>query len=109
MSDPYAGVFFSKDRIEPVIESTSDPRYVELPLPKGGFGAPLRVRTLSQGEWMSGCPEEGQSYGTTRSLTVQANKVICSNYTIFSRRMCHAPRGVATHFLVPPMTSFFST
>ncbi|KAF8313070.1 hypothetical protein DL93DRAFT_1188221 [Clavulina sp. PMI_390] len=51
--DPYAGIFFSKDRREEVIEVEETPDYVPLP---GDIKAPL----MTQGEWMKGCPEGGE-------------------------------------------------
>lgn len=67
-SDPYAGVFFSKDRSEKIIESKAKPVFVNVPKPLGvaAEGAVTRraekvsVRILGSGEWMSGCPEAGE-------------------------------------------------
>ncbi|KAL1412563.1 hypothetical protein Q8F55_000310 [Vanrija albida] len=59
--DPYAGIFFSKDRTERLIETVEKPVFVEVPVASGSGGGPSyrkeRVRILSRGEWMSGCPE----------------------------------------------------
>jgi hypothetical protein len=67
-SDPYAGVFFSKDRSEKIIESKAKPVFVNVlkPLGVAGEGAVTRraekvsVKILGSGEWMSGCPEAGK-------------------------------------------------
>ncbi|TFK75935.1 hypothetical protein BDN72DRAFT_786105 [Pluteus cervinus] len=53
-ADPYAGIFFSKDRREEVIEVEEDPELVQLP------GALQKVKLMSQGDWMKGCPEGGE-------------------------------------------------
>ncbi|KAH7105452.1 hypothetical protein BKA62DRAFT_689728 [Auriculariales sp. MPI-PUGE-AT-0066] len=54
-ADPYAGIFFSKDRKEEVIEVVEDdPERVYVPL----VNATRPVMT--QGEWMKGCPEGGE-------------------------------------------------
>ncbi|GMK56582.1 hypothetical protein CspeluHIS016_0304220 [Cutaneotrichosporon spelunceum] len=64
--DPYAGVFFSKDRIERLVEPVLEEMYATVNLPPGGSDArgkparELNVRILSRGEWMSGCPEGGE-------------------------------------------------
>lgn len=64
--DPYAGVFFSKDRTERLVEPVLEEIYATVKLPHGRTGAvedpatELNVRILSCGEWMSGCPEGGE-------------------------------------------------
>lgn len=55
-SDPYGGIFFSKDRVETIIEAdekevTHKPRV---------DGMEYQVSILGRGAWMSGCPEEGE-------------------------------------------------
>lgn len=50
--DPYAGIFFSKDRREEVIEVEETPEVVHLD--------GLEVSLMTQGEWMKGCPEGGE-------------------------------------------------
>ncbi|TFY83061.1 hypothetical protein EWM64_g951 [Hericium alpestre] len=52
--DPYAGVFFSKDRREEVIEVEEEPQVVYMPK------ADEKVRLMTQSEWMKGCPEGGE-------------------------------------------------
>ncbi|KAG6814198.1 hypothetical protein H0H92_000875 [Tricholoma furcatifolium] len=52
--DPYAGIFFSKDRKEEVIEVEEQPEVANIP----GFSQPIKLMT--QGEWMKGCPEGGE-------------------------------------------------
>ncbi|KAG6900953.1 hypothetical protein C0993_004390 [Termitomyces sp. T159_Od127] len=53
--DPYAGIFFSKDRKEEVIEVEEQPEAVHVP----GFTG-QQVKLMTQGEWMKGCPEGGE-------------------------------------------------
>ncbi|KAI1795079.1 ubiquitin conjugating enzyme family protein [Ganoderma leucocontextum] len=52
--DPYAGIFFSKDRREEVIEVEEEPEMVLLP------GINEKVPLMTQGQWMKGCPEGGE-------------------------------------------------
>ncbi|KAG8780663.1 hypothetical protein FRC12_022727 [Ceratobasidium sp. 428] len=52
--DPYAGIFFSKDRKEEVIEVEEEPELVYIP------GKPEPVPLMTQSEWMKGCPEGGE-------------------------------------------------
>nr|XP_018260191.1 uncharacterized protein I303_07108 [Kwoniella dejecticola CBS 10117]OBR82349.1 hypothetical protein I303_07108 [Kwoniella dejecticola CBS 10117] len=54
LSDPYAGIFFSKERVEAVVEPIEEPKYVRSFMVKGERE---NVRVLGRGEWMSGCPE----------------------------------------------------
>ncbi|OCF77874.1 ubiquitin-conjugating enzyme family protein [Kwoniella mangroviensis CBS 8886] len=54
LSDPYAGVFFSKDRIEKVIEPVEEAKHMKI---SASAGSPYDVEILGRGEWMSGCPE----------------------------------------------------
>ncbi|KAK7061704.1 Baculoviral IAP repeat-containing protein 6 [Favolaschia claudopus] len=49
-ADPYARVFFSKDHREEIIEVEEEPELVSLP------EHIQRVKLMSQGEWMKGCP-----------------------------------------------------
>ncbi|KAG6896936.1 hypothetical protein C0992_005201, partial [Termitomyces sp. T32_za158] len=53
--DPYAGIFFSKDRKEEVIEVEEQPEIANVP---GYTGQ--QVKLMTQGEWMKGCPEGGE-------------------------------------------------
>ncbi|KAI0340853.1 ubiquitin conjugating enzyme family protein [Trametopsis cervina] len=50
-ADPYAGIFFSKDRREEVIEVEEEPETTIIP----DSGEPAKLMT--QGQWMKGCPE----------------------------------------------------
>lgn len=50
--DPYAGIFFSKDRKEEVIEVEEEPEII--------FSDGQQVSLMTQGEWMKGCPEGGE-------------------------------------------------
>ncbi|KAF6762638.1 ubiquitin conjugating enzyme family protein [Ephemerocybe angulata] len=52
--DPYAGIFFSKDRREEVIEIEEEPE-IYTHAPSGDT-----VKLLTQGQWMKGCPEKGE-------------------------------------------------
>ncbi|KAF8529120.1 ubiquitin conjugating enzyme family protein [Hysterangium stoloniferum] len=52
--DPYAGIFFSKDRREEVIEVEEDPEIIKL------AGVNINIKTMTQGQWMKGCPEGGE-------------------------------------------------
>lgn len=49
--DPYAGIFFSKDRREEVIEVEEEAEIRQIP------GTTERVKIMTQGQWMKGCPE----------------------------------------------------
>jgi ubiquitin-protein ligase len=51
-ADPYAGIFFSKDRREEVIEVEEQPESAVI----DGVTVPL----MTQGKWMKGCPEGGE-------------------------------------------------
>jgi len=60
LSDPYAGIFFSKDRTEQVVEDVENPEWVDAPVPTGTAGDAeifARSRVLSLSDWMKGCPE----------------------------------------------------
>ncbi|KAF8913873.1 hypothetical protein CPB84DRAFT_1669268 [Gymnopilus junonius] len=52
--DPYAGIFFSKDRKEEVIEVEEVPEIMVIDETKE------TVPLLTQGQWMKGCPEGGE-------------------------------------------------
>jgi hypothetical protein len=49
-----AGIFFSKDRREEVIEVEEEPEVVDIP------DVNERVKLMTQGQWMKGCPEGGE-------------------------------------------------
>ncbi|KAF4602410.1 hypothetical protein EYR40_005617 [Pleurotus pulmonarius] len=53
-ADPYAGIFFSKDRREEVIEVDEDSEVAFIP------EANEPVKLMTQGQWMKGCPEGGE-------------------------------------------------
>ncbi|KAI6035335.1 ubiquitin conjugating enzyme family protein [Pisolithus orientalis] len=65
--DPYAGIFFSKDRREDVIEVEEEAEFVSLPESK----EPIKLMT--QGEWMKGCPE-----GNEQSFLFALYDYLCS-------------------------------
>jgi hypothetical protein len=54
VSDGNIGVFFSKDRREEVIEVEEEPEVAVIP------GSNERVKLMTQGQWMKGCPEGGE-------------------------------------------------
>ncbi|KAL0949942.1 hypothetical protein HGRIS_009968 [Hohenbuehelia grisea] len=65
-ADPYSGIFFSKDRREEVIEVEEDPELVVVP------SSSEKVKLMTQGEWMKGCPEGGEQsflFGLYSALT----------------------------------------
>ncbi|KIJ56783.1 hypothetical protein M422DRAFT_72920 [Sphaerobolus stellatus SS14] len=68
--DPYAGIFFSKDRREEVIEIEEDPEFIVIP------GTGKSVKTMSQGQWMKGCSEGGEQ-GFLFSLYDQLSHGTC--------------------------------
>lgn len=96
--DPYAGVFFSKERterlVEPVLEEIS--ARVQLPPDEpGGFPRDMTVRVISRGEWMSGCPEGGKSISKRSISDNQASRASYSSCTIsFPKASCRAPMVV---------------
>jgi hypothetical protein len=61
-SDPYANVFFSKDRVEEVIESIEEEQEE-----KAGESS-TKPEVVSRQEWMRGCPE-GSELGSSTGLT----------------------------------------
>ncbi|KAI0832813.1 ubiquitin conjugating enzyme family protein [Trametes gibbosa] len=73
--DPYAGIFFSKDRREEVIEVEEEPEMVVLP------GCGEKVPLMTQGQWMKGCPE-----GSEQSF-------LFSLYRELSEGQCPCPHG----------------
>ncbi|KAI0071130.1 ubiquitin conjugating enzyme family protein [Panus rudis PR-1116 ss-1] len=52
-ADPYAGIFFSKERREEVIEVEEEPETAT-------FSEGEEVKLMTQGQWMKGCPEGGE-------------------------------------------------
>ncbi|KAI0371531.1 ubiquitin conjugating enzyme family protein [Pilatotrama ljubarskyi] len=73
--DPYAGIFFSKDRREEVIEVEEEPEYISMP------GVTEKVPLMTQGQWMKGCPE-----GSEQSF-------LFSLYRELSEGECPCPHG----------------
>ncbi|THV08584.1 hypothetical protein K435DRAFT_740799 [Dendrothele bispora CBS 962.96] len=53
-SDPYAGIFFSKDRREEVVEVEEEPQWITI------SDSDTPVKVMTQGQWMKGCPEGGE-------------------------------------------------
>ncbi|GLB33783.1 putative ubiquitin-conjugating enzyme family protein [Lyophyllum shimeji] len=76
--DPYAGIFFSKDRREEVIEVEEQPEVADIPEVKE------RVKLMTQGQWMKGCPEGGEQ------------SFLFSLYTQLSDGHCPCPLGCGT-------------
>ncbi|EIW82142.1 ubiquitin conjugating enzyme family protein [Coniophora puteana RWD-64-598 SS2] len=88
-ADPYAGIFFSKDRREEVIEVEEEPE--EIVSERTG----AKVKIMTQGEWMKGCPE-GSEQGFLFSL-----------YSYLREGACHCPQQCG--YAVPRKNSdFFS-
>ncbi|CDO68460.1 hypothetical protein BN946_scf184760.g16 [Trametes cinnabarina] len=73
--DPYAGIFFSKDRREEVIEVEEEPEIVSI------TGLNEEVPVMTQGQWMKGCPE-----GSEQSF-------LFSLYRELSEGECPCPHG----------------
>ncbi|KAH8105029.1 hypothetical protein DFH11DRAFT_1645277 [Phellopilus nigrolimitatus] len=73
--DPYAGIFFSKDRREEVIEVEEEPETVTVP------GCADALKLMTQGQWMKGCPE-----GSEQSF-------LFSIYAGLSEGSCICPEG----------------
>ncbi|KAL1944113.1 hypothetical protein VTO73DRAFT_3298 [Trametes versicolor] len=73
--DPYAGIFFSKDRREEVIEVEEEPEMVIM------SGGSEKVPLMTQGQWMKGCPE-----GSEQSF-------LFSLYRELSEGECPCPHG----------------
>ncbi|TFK55677.1 hypothetical protein OE88DRAFT_1652098 [Heliocybe sulcata] len=90
--DPYAGIFFSKDRREEVIEVEEEPDSDYIPQ------WDEKRKLMTQGEWMKGCPE-----GSEQSF-------LFSLYSQLSEGQCPCPHGCgegvqrkkSDFFVVPP-------
>ncbi|KAF5387646.1 hypothetical protein D9615_000388 [Tricholomella constricta] len=76
--DPYSGIFFSKDRREEVIEVEEQPEVVDIP------EVNERVKLMTQGQWMKGCPEGGEQ------------SFLFSLYSQLSEGHCACPHGCGT-------------
>ncbi|KAI0321805.1 hypothetical protein OF83DRAFT_1097239 [Amylostereum chailletii] len=76
--DPYAGIFFSKDRREEVIEVEEDPETVFIPK------ASEHVKLMTQSQWMKGCPEGGEQ------------SFLFSLYNHLSQGRCMCPHDCGT-------------
>ncbi|KAI6164816.1 hypothetical protein EDD17DRAFT_1775170 [Pisolithus thermaeus] len=94
--DPYAGIFFSKDRREEVIEVEEEAEFVTLP------ESQEPIKLMTQGEWMKGCPE-----GNEQSFLFALYDYLCNGD-------CPCPQGCG--FKVPrkkcdffPLFSEFSS
>ena len=67
-----AGIFFSKDRREEVIEVEEEPEYATL------LGSKEPVKLMMQGDWMRGCPEGNeQSFLFALYDFLSSNKCTC--------------------------------
>ncbi|KAL4245719.1 hypothetical protein ABKN59_001670 [Abortiporus biennis] len=77
-ADPYAGIFFSKDRREEVIEVEEEPETVFVP------DANETVHVMTQGQWMKGCPEGGEQ------------SFLFSLYQELTYGECRCPNGCPT-------------
>ncbi|THH13280.1 hypothetical protein EW146_g6917 [Bondarzewia mesenterica] len=85
--DPYAGIFFSKDRREEVIEVEEQSETVHV------IKANEDVQLMTQSQWMKGCPEGGEQ-GFLFSL-----------YSQLSEGKCPCPHGCS--YSVPRNKSDF--
>ncbi|KAK8849763.1 hypothetical protein IAR55_005099 [Kwoniella newhampshirensis] len=90
--DPYAGIFFSKNRLEKIITPLKKEYYALVALPanrskKSGPSTNGWVRILDKGEWMSGCPE-----GNEQSLLFQL-------YSVLEEGRIACPSGCGHSFL----------
>ncbi|KAI0690863.1 ubiquitin conjugating enzyme family protein [Cytidiella melzeri] len=74
-ADPYAGIFFSKDRREEVIEVEEESETVFVP------DANEQAKLMTQGQWMKGCPEGGEQ------------SFLFSLYSELSSGACRCPHG----------------
>jgi len=88
-SDPYAGIFFSKDRVETIIEA--DEKEVTHKIRVDG--TEYQVSILGRGAWMSGCPEEGEILALYLAHA-QGSSNIFSNSISAWKSPWHAPTGV---------------
>lgn len=62
MQDPYATIFFSKDRVEHIVEPIAETLYGDIASSEDAGSLDSTqdsVKLLGRGEWMSGCPEGG--------------------------------------------------
>ncbi|OXC68093.1 hypothetical protein AYX13_03304 [Cryptococcus neoformans] len=76
-SDPYAGIFFSKNRVEEIIEPIETEETTIISIPGGSTN---EVKILGRGEWMSGCPEGGeQSFLFQLYNTLEEGRMTCSS------------------------------
>lgn len=66
--DPYAGIFFSKERREEVIEVEEEAEFIALPT------SLEPVKLMTQGEWMKGCPE-----GNEQAFLFALYDYLCTN------------------------------
>ncbi|KAI5116954.1 hypothetical protein M0805_001927 [Coniferiporia weirii] len=87
--DPYAGIFFSKDRKEEVIEIEEEPETVNVK----GITQPLKLMT--QGQWMKGCPEGGEQ------------SFLFGVYSELSEGTCACPEGCG-HLVPRKKADFFA-
>ncbi|GBE80076.1 ubiquitin conjugating enzyme family protein [Sparassis latifolia] len=74
-ADPYAGIFFSKDRREEVIEVEEEPEVAMVP------DVNEQATLMNQGQWMKGCPEGGEQ------------SFLFSLYQELSQGECRCPHG----------------
>lgn len=105
LSDPYAGIFFSKDRVERVHEAVEEVRKVPLPTEKGHL---KQLPLLSRSEWMSGCPEEGAcllSIHYVPLLMMEASRVTSSSSILFWKIRRAAQVAVDTFLVRKPQYS----
>ena len=83
------GIFFSKDRREEVIEIEEEPEIVFIP------EINQRVKLMTQGQWMKGCPEPGEQ------------NHLFSLYSQLSEGECPCPHGCGA-FVKRKKSDFFA-
>ncbi|WVF68400.1 hypothetical protein IAT40_003165 [Kwoniella sp. CBS 6097] len=102
LSDPYAGIFFSKDRTENIVEPVEKEALLMVTVPhtsgvslRNAIPKSVQVRILGRGEWMSGCPE-----GNEQSFLFQLYSMLADE--------CMPCSGGCGHVLQRKPSDFFS-
>ncbi|KAJ6613484.1 hypothetical protein B0H10DRAFT_2048706 [Mycena sp. CBHHK59/15] len=85
-ADPYAGVFFSKDHRQEIIEIEEEPEIVLIP------DSNEQVKLMTQGEWMKGCPPPSQGSGGEQSF-------LFALYSKLSEGKCACPHECGSSVL----------
>lgn len=96
-ADPYANIFFSKDRTETIIEPVADKPDKEQP------------SILSRSEWMRGCPEGSRSSYTAsskRTNPIDEQSYLFQHYTYLEAGDLSCPGDCGRQYKREP-TDFF--